>query len=143
MRRTGARVLHHDELLRPIELPPAEPMVIITMAEWRAHERFLEAFASVENAVTVGRLEGKLDAYQMVLDQVRANEVMTPGRSPELIARLERVIVACQEDLKRLQPVREATPAGADQHEGVPADQGPVPHRVRPDRESVPKGGLD
>lgn len=102
MRRRGE--VHHPELLTPIEFPhDDEPRVLISMTLYRHFERFHQVLAEVDNAIERGKLEGKCQAYQMVLDQVRANEVLSSVRQPALIEQLERLVAACRADLERLE----------------------------------------
>lgn len=123
--------------------PLPEPSVIISMAEWRAYELFRERIANVEDAIARGRLEGKLQAYRLVLSHAEASLVLSPIRAPGVIEALKRIIKAAEEDLARLEgcPMKPPTQAGVAEFGGVPADQGPVPRVL--DREPVPKGGTD
>jgi hypothetical protein len=124
-RRRGG--LFHQELLEPIHLPPMrEPQVIISMDEYRSYERFLDVFISIENAIARGRLEARIEAYEMVLRQVELNDTLSAVRQPALLESLRRIIAACREDLARIEIAvdqRVAVPAGADLHEGRPAEQ--------------------
>ena len=121
-RRRDERV-HHPELLEPIVLPRMrEPQVIISMEDYQNYERFLDVFVSVENAIARGRLEARIEAYEMVLRQVEMNDTLSPVRQPGLIDSLKRIIVSCREDLVRLEmegeppvkpPAPEPAPASA------------------------------
>lgn len=109
MRRRGE--VHHPELLTPIEFPhDDEPRVLISMTLYRHFEEFHQVLAEIENAIERGKLEGKCHAYQMVLDQVRANEVLSSVRQPVLIQQLERIVAACQADLQKLEPAAAPAP---------------------------------
>jgi hypothetical protein len=118
-RRRG-ELVHHPELLEPIHLPPMrEPQVIISMDEYRSYERFLEVFISIENAIARGRLEARIEAYEMVLRQVELNDTLSAVRQPALIDSLRRIIASCREDLTRIEDEYRGVPPTAE--ERVPA----------------------
>lgn len=118
----------HPELLAPIEFPADdEARVLISMSLYRHFERFHHVLADAELAVARGRLEGKCQAYQMVLDQVRANEVLSSVRQPVLTEHLGRILAACQADLQRLESMS-AAPLPQNPEGPLPQNsQGPPP----------------
>lgn len=80
---------------------PNEPQVIISMAEWRAYERFHEQVDELERAIEQGKLEGKLQGYELVRSHL-TNPALTQLRAPGLVESLERIIATCRADLDRL-----------------------------------------
>lgn len=109
--------------LEPIPLPPdANHYIMMPLREYRERETFYKQFEreiqSIDRAIQQGRLEGKLAGYQVVLSHARSP--MSPVRSPEVVATLERLIEACELDLKHLLAARDAqdgapTPAGPEE----------------------------
>lgn len=96
--------------LEPIPLPPdANHYIMMPLPEYRQREefykRFLREIEDIDNAISRGRLEGRIEAYRAVLSHIQSP--LSPIRTPEAVAKLEQLINVCQVELETLGPLSE------------------------------------